>query len=99
MLDSARLDARLTQRAVAGRQSIVIEQRITRLAIQDSRIVQYRDTGVIEMCCEQGHVLTPALVGLHVPNQLVVAVVFAVENQAFLQQLQLMHEKHQENTD
>ena len=33
------------------------------------------------------------------PDQLVVAVVFAVEDKPFLQQLQLVDEKHQEDTD
>ena len=92
MLNSARFDARLTVSFTSGRQPIIVEQRKSRFAVEHLVRVKNRNSGVVEVSSEESHVGN--LVGFHMPDQLVVAILFAVEYKPLLKQLQLVDEKH-----
>jgi len=55
-MNTARLYARLRKRSIAGDETVIVEQRETRLAIQNLALVLNRDTGVVNMCYQETHV-------------------------------------------
>jgi len=100
-VNPAWLDASLSKRFTTGRQPVVIKKRKTGLPVQNRLGIEERNTGIVEMCCQKTLTFATACrsVRLHVQNQLVVRVVFGIEHKPLLQQLQLVHKKHEENAN
>ena len=78
--------SRFRESGIAGGELVIVQQCKSGLAIQDPLVIEYRYTGVVQVCSYEGHGAI-LLVSLHVANQLVIRIIFGIEYQAFLQQL------------
>ena len=85
-------------RRITGFQLFIVKQCKSGFPVENTLGVKNRNPCVIQMCCKQAHTAVP-LVRLHMADQLVIRIIFTIKHETFLQQLQLVNEKHQKNTD
>ena len=64
----------------------IVKQCKAGFRVENTFSVKNRNSCVIQMCCKQAHTAVP-LVRLHMADQLVIHIVFAIKHETFLQQL------------
>ena len=89
----ARLQMSLSQCGGSGNHRRRGEDGIPGLTGEHAGLARPGQARIIELEYQSGHELTR----LHVPNKIVVNIGLRVENESFLEQLQLMHQEHHDD--
>ena len=101
MLYATGVDSGVGKRLVARGQVVIAEIRKAGLTVDNLLSVGKRDAGIVQVYGQATHLNYQGqpLVAFHVADKHLIEIILAVEDQSFLQQLQLINQKHQKDTD